>query len=368
MLSVQQRQYNGSHRGVPMSRQSALRITLAFVGVLCASTVSFAQNPSSKAPKITDEHRVMLIRALQAEHAFTKIAFPQGKKGVTIKDGKLSPGEMELNNLAAKEGVAANSGDRILITDMRFDGDKLIFEFNGGPRKGLKWYQHISVVGMGGEVPVARSDGRAQSSQGSVITLQFHGYIPDMTPEQVKDLLSPVLDFTSMTVAEAYAKKLPPKVQEAIKNHQVLVGMDKDMVQFSLGRPPKRYRDKDEEGRDYEEWIYGTPPEEVQFVRFIGPTVAKLTVMKVTGEKIVKTEPEVELASKESEQQPKVPEGEGKRSKKPSLLAPGEEGPDGKPASAGTTTTPAGGQTGQTPAPGGDSGTTNPPHYASHGN
>ena len=36
-----------------------------------------------------------------------------------------------------------------------------------------------------------------------------------------------------------------------IKNHKVQVGMDKDMVQYALGRPPKRYRDKDEKGREY---------------------------------------------------------------------------------------------------------------------
>jgi hypothetical protein len=185
-----------------------------------------------------------------------------------------------------------------------------------------------------------------------VITLVFHDYIPDLTADEVKQLLAPALDFTSMTVAEAYAKALPPKVQEAIKNHQVLVGMDKDMVQYSLGRPPKRYRDKDDKGRDYEEWIYGTPPEEVQFVRFIGPTVAMLTVMRVDGEKIVRTEPEVELAAKETEAKPEEA-SPAKRTKKPSLLAPGEENPDQK------TPPPSGTGGGSTPD------TTPAPHYAS---
>jgi hypothetical protein len=128
------------------------------------------------------------------------------------------------------------------------------------------------------------------------------------------------------------------------------------MVSYSLGRPPKRYRDKDEKGRDYEEWIYGTPPEEVKFVRFIGPTVAKLTVMKVDGEKVVKTEPEVELAAKETEQ-PKAGEApEKKKMKRPTLLAPGEQTPDGRPNPAGST---SGGNS--TPDQ------TSPPHFASNG-
>lgn len=322
-----------------MNRQSLLRIVLALAGTMCASVFAAPQNSSSKPPKITEEHRVTLIRTMQAEHAFAKIAIPQGKKGVTLKEGKISPGQMELGQLVAKEGPAANAGDRVLITNLKFEGDKIIFEFNGGPRKGAKWYQHISISAGGPDTPVAPVDSRQLTSKGSVITLAFKDYVPDLTTEQVKDLLAPVFDFTSMTVAEAYAKALPPKVQEAIKNHQVLVGMDKDMVSYSLGRPPKRYRDKDEKGRDYEEWIYGTPPEEVQFVRFVGPTVAKLTVMKVTGEKIVKTEPEVELAAKQAEEKPQenAEATPAKKTKRPTLLGPGEVNPDARAPSGGST-------------------------------
>ena len=301
----------------------------------------------------------MLIRELQAEHAFAKIAFPQGKKGITLKDGKITPGAMELGNLVAREGAAANVGDRILITDLRFEGNRLVLEFNGGPRKGLKWYQHISLSGGGGEVPVAPGDPRAQVSQGSVVTLVFHDYIPDMTPEQAKQILAPVFDFTAMTVAEAYGHALPPKVQEAIKNHHVLVGMDKEMVQYTLGRPPKRYRDKDDKGRDYEEWIYGTPPEEVQFVRFIGPTVAMLTVMQVNGDKIVKTEPEIELASKQSQAKAEETADAAKKpTKKPTLLGPGEENPDARIPSGSSGSPNAGG-------PGSAPDATPPPHFAS---
>jgi hypothetical protein len=336
-----------------MNRQSLLQVVLTLAGVLCASTFAAPQTDSPKPSKITEEHRVLLIRGLHAEHAFTKIAFPQGKKGVTIKDGKLSPGEMELGQLIAKEGPAANVGERVLITDMRFEANKIVFEFNGGPRKGGKWYQHISIGGMGGETPIAPSNPNQAISKGSVVTLVFHDYIPDLSPDDVKQLLAPVLDFTALTVAEAYAKALPPKVQEAIKNHQVLVGMDKDMVQYALGRPPKRYRDKDEKGRDYEEWIYGTPPEEVQFIRFVGPTVTILTVMKVTGEKIVKTEPEVELAAKQTEAKPEEAAAPKKPMKRPTLLGPGEQDPNQKP--------PAGGASGGTPTP----DPTSAPHISS---
>ncbi|HEY3928094.1 MAG TPA: hypothetical protein VGL89_06960 [Candidatus Koribacter sp.] len=323
-----------------MNRQSLLQVVLAISGLLCASVYAAPQSKSNDAPKISEEHRVALIRGVQAEHCFAKVIFPQGKKGLTFKDGKITPGAMEVNQVAVREGAAAQVGDRMLITDLLFEGNKIVLELNGGPRKGVKWYQRISIGGNGGETPVSNPDPRAVNSQGSVLTVVFKDHIPDMTPEQFKQLLSPIFDFTSLTVAEAYAKQLPPKVALAIKNHQVLVGMDRDMVEYSLGRPPKRYRDKDDKGRDYEEWIYGTPPEDVEFVRFIGPTVTMLTIMKVDGEKVVKTDPEVVLASKETEAKPDEGNAPKKQTKRPSLLAPGEQNPDAPAVSNGQTQEP----------------------------
>jgi len=97
-------------------------------------------------------------------------------------------------------------------------------------------------------------------------------------------------------------------VQEAIKNHQVLVGMDRDMVIYAKGRPPRKIRDKDDKGVDYEEWIYGNPPQEVDFVRFQGVFVSRLEIMTVDGQKIVRTQKEVDLQSQENELAAKKPE------------------------------------------------------------
>jgi hypothetical protein len=132
-----------------------------------------------------------------------------------------------------------------------------------------------------------------------------------------------VLDFKALNQAEAYSKTLPPIVQEAIKNHKVLVGMDRDMVIYAKGRPPKKIRDKDDKGQDYEEWIYGEPPQEVEFVRFQGAVVARLEIMQVGGEKIVRTEKEVDLPAASTEVAEKKPAA--KPANAPSLRRPGEE-------------------------------------------
>ncbi len=94
------------------------------------------------------------------------------------------------------------------------------------------------------------------------------------------------------------------------------------MVIYAKGRPPKKIRDKDDAGVDYEEWIYGDPPEQVEFVRFNGPFVARLEIMTVDGQKIVRTKKEVELASQETEvaQKKDAP----KPAAAPTLRRPGE--------------------------------------------
>src|SRR5205823_9508909 len=137
---------------------------------------------------------------------------------------------------------------------------------------------------------------------------------------------------------EAYLDTVPPKVKEAIKNHQVLVGMNREMVLYAKGRPPKKDREKDGD-TDYEEWIYGEPPKDVDFVRVVGDEVVRVETMKVGGEKVVRTEKEVDVNG------PTVASAaqkEDKPTKAPTLRRPGEEAP---------TTRPAGGPSSPTPIP-----------------
>jgi hypothetical protein len=276
------------------------------------------------APKLSSRTRLEIIRSLQSERVYSRVLFPQGKSGLAIKDGVVRPNEMGVAQMVAENGAAAKPGDRCIITGVEVKDKEIVFEINGGPRKGPKWYQRIEVGGgmSGGPVP---GTGTPQSldAHGSLVKLEFDKYVPEMTGEQVRALLDPVFDFKALTTAEAYEKTLPPKVREAIKNHEVLVGMDKDMVVYAKGRAPQKVRDKDDKGQDYEEWIYGTPPEEVDFVRFKGNLVARLEIMTVDGQKIVRTEKEVNLPSQEDELANAKPKP--KPANAPTLMRPGEE-------------------------------------------
>jgi hypothetical protein len=314
-------------KGQRFSRFMLAGLLLAAMCVFTAQLHAQAPKPpgSNQPEKMTPQTRMMVIRSLQSERVFARILFPQGDKGIKIKNGVVSPTDMVIAQQVAEYGAAAKAGDRCVITDVKVTEKEIVLDLNGGSKKHQKWYQHIQVVSNGGATPLPGGPSpQSLDAHGTTVTLEFDKYVPELTGDQVRTLLAPVIDFKALTPAEAYEKTLPPKVQEAIKDHKILVGMDKEMVQYAKGRPQQRIRDKDEQGNDYEEWIYGRPPEEVDFVRFKGNEVARLEVMSVDGQKIVRTEKEVELESKETEvAQQKAPAKPSQPA--PSLRRPGEE-------------------------------------------
>jgi hypothetical protein len=319
------------------------RLPSLIAALLLLALPIWADDPKPKSPpseKITPQTRMLLIRDLTAEHCFARRTFPQGHKGLEIKHGVVTPSDAQVTQLVWENGLAAKPGDKVVITDVVIQEKSIVLEINGGPKKKEKWYQHVQ-IGVGGVGGTPGGTPKNLDAKGSMVTLDFDKYVPELTGDQVRQMLSPVLDFKALTQAEAYEKTLPPKVQDAIKNHKVLVGMDRDMVIYAKGRPPRKIRDKDEKGQDYEEWIYGTPPEEVDFVRFQGEVVSRLEIMTVDGQKIVRTEREVDLPSAETEVAQKKPTE--KPANAPTLRRPGEqpEYPDNRGSSGGSTYPPS---------------------------
>lgn len=286
-----------------------------------ADKKSPATQPGKPQP-ISSQGRFDIIRGINAELVYVRKPFPMGEKGLVLTpEGKLTPEDQDLARLMANYGPAAHPGDRVRITDVIIKGNSIRLEINGGPKKKKKWYEHVQVSGMGGTMSPTSPDSKV-NPRGSSLTLVFPDYVPEMSVDQLKKWLAPVFDFSSLSATQAYLDTIPPKAKEAIKNHQVLVGMDRQMVTTALGRPPKKYRDKDDQGREYEEWIYGEPPADVQFVRFAGDEVVRLEIMKVGGEKQVRTEKEVDVKQAAAQK----PQGPASRpAKVPSLQRPGEE-------------------------------------------
>jgi hypothetical protein len=311
------------------------RISALFVVLVSFLSIANSSDQKSLAtPPMSKETRMDLIRAFNSELVYIRSPFPMGKKGLTLKDGQVTPRGQELEQMISMWGPAVKPGDQARISDVVIKDNRIHFEINGGPVHRQKWYQHISIVGASSEVPLAPSDSEA-NPRGSYVDLVFDHYVPDVGPRQLKDMLRPVFDFDSKSPLDAYLETVPPKVKEAIKNHNVLVGMNREMVIFSKGRPPKKEREKTGD-TEYEEWIYGEPPKDVDFIRFVGDEVIRVETMKVGGEKMVRTEKEVDLQPQPS--LAKAPDQGGSRAPNaPSLRRPGEPVDDSSP----TTVRPA---------------------------
>jgi hypothetical protein len=115
--------------------------------------------------------------------------------------------------------------------------------------------------------PVASPTAQAPP-EGSYVSIQFDKHIPNLTPEEVKDILSNVLDFSKKSATKSFIESIPDEFQEAVKNKQTVVGMDRDLVLATLGRPIRKVREGERK------MDYGERPHKIIFVTFHNGEVA----------------------------------------------------------------------------------------------
>ncbi len=232
-----------------------------------------------------------LERTLASEQGYAMRPLPLASRGLQlVANGPLTPNGSDYIDELNSKGISSRPGDRVTITKITFKKDRLILETNGGPDLPHKYLRHLELGAGGGTVPMARDNG--EQATGSRLTLLFPGGVPNVTGDQVKALIAPVLGFGEKSPLEAYVETLPPFLKKAILDRRVLVGMDSDMVLHALGAPAQKVRERDE-GRLFEEWIYGIPPEKTQFVRLQHDRVTRVEDAAVGTSPIVRTANEV---------------------------------------------------------------------------
>jgi hypothetical protein len=194
--------------------------------------------------------------------------------------------------LVTSEGLSAKPGDRLVLTDVKIEHSRIVFDLNGGPDPKHRFLRHIE-VGAGPSMTPIIQGGNDQEPVGARLTLAFDGHLPELTSVQVKALLAPLISFDVKTPIQAFTDTLPTKLKEAILNHHVMVGMSTDMVLFAKGQPERKSREMDGL-MPFEEWIYGRPPQPVEFVRINGNRVIRVEVAKVGETLVIFTKDEVE--------------------------------------------------------------------------
>jgi hypothetical protein len=240
---------------------------------------------------ILQRTKLQLVRVLEAEQGFAMRPLPKGSRGMTlVANGAASPNGADYAKTLEHNGIALQAADRVIITDIKFLGDKIVFELNYGPDQKHRILRHISIGANGAMIPLAQDSG--QEPTGVRITLQFEKFVPEMTGTEVMELLTPLVDFKLKTPAEAYVDTLPPQLKEAILKHHVLVGMSPEMVTVAMGHPDSKSRER-EGDMPFEEWIYGQPPKDIEFVRFNGNRVIRVEDCKMGEPPIIRDQDEM---------------------------------------------------------------------------
>ncbi len=254
--------------------------------------------------RLTGKTRQELIRYMHSEQGFAVRPVPKGSKGlVLIANGGLKPGGKDYLHSLEEKGVSVRPGDRVLITNVQIEHNKIIFDLNGGPDRKHKWLRHIEVGTSSNTSPIVQDD--PVDPVGSRLTLSFEGEVPEMTGPQVKSLIAPIIDFTFKSPKQAFVDALPAQLKNAILNHEVLVGMSTEMVVYSIGKPDHKSREV--EGQmPYEEWIYGDPPHDVEFVRINGNRVIRVAMAKAGQDLDIHDKNEVEGIQQAEERQVQV--------------------------------------------------------------
>src|SRR5580700_105455 len=296
------------------------------------STAQSAPTPASPVPAIAEnaphmlkQTRFEIIRDFETQIVYARAFFPMGAKGIKLKNGVTSPNGPELQQDLALFGPAVRPGDPTHISVVQIKDDHIHFDLNGGPVHRRKWYEHITVSGANAEVPLAPNQS-PPNPHGTYLDIYFTKYVPEMSAAQLRDLLLPVLDFKARSKEEAYLDTVPPKAKEAIQAHHVLVGMNTEMVLHAKGKAPRKVRERDGE-TEYEEWIYGEPPQDVDFVRIVNDEVVRIETMKVGGQKILRTEKELILERPDKDKDTEAKQ-EDRPANAPSLRRPGEDSED----------------------------------------
>jgi hypothetical protein len=235
-----------------------------------------------KNTSLQDSSKLTLIRYVSGEFARAIKPLPAGKDGFIVHIGQPLDANM-LDRQVASHGAAVNTGDHVQITKLEFLNRQIIVDLNGGGRGKKKLRDRIHLE-MGG-IPTSRTTSTQQDQGppglqpglGSTLYLDFAQPLPDLSPEDLKKILAPFLDFSRQRSASVqWIDSLPIELKTAIQERRPVVGMDREEVVAAIGKPEHKVRERDTEGNDIEDWIYGQPPSKTVFVRFTGNRVTSV--------------------------------------------------------------------------------------------
>src|ERR1700730_11163714 len=121
--------------------------------------------------KLTEDDRIEILRGMMAEFATVKASLPRSPKPLPF-DSTGNWDKQKWAEAAQKFGPAARVGDLVQITKVTIEGDKILFEINGGMKGKGHWYDHVQ-VGMGGGMSPVNGQQNTNAPSGTYIAVLF---------------------------------------------------------------------------------------------------------------------------------------------------------------------------------------------------
>src|SRR5260221_5895439 len=241
-------------------------------------------NHGAKKATLQERTKLDLIRYVSGEFAKANKSLPAGKDGFLLYADKPVNSDI-LDRAVATHGAAVHAGEQVQITSLEFRDHTIVVAVKGGGKGKRHLMDHVQ-IGLGGNTaPPVRSSAQKeqngppgfQPGAGSTLYVEFKKSVPDLSVDELKQLLSPFPDFGKQPAAAVqWADTFPPDIKKDIQDHRPKVGIDREMAVAAIGKPGHKVRERDTEGNEIEDWIYGTPPDRTVFVRFMGEKVTSI--------------------------------------------------------------------------------------------
>ena len=222
--------------------------------------------------QVSRDAKFEILRTVLADQAASRIGLPFGKDGVELSEtGEIN--KQKLDGDIKKNGQSITVGKVVTLTEISFDDNKIEVELDGGGKNKKGFFEHLE-VGVGNTTRPVGDD--VTKAKGSKIVLRFAKKVPtDLTPDELKHLLDPILDFNKQNFLKTGLESLPLEFQEAVKAKEARIGMDRNTVIMALGRPDKKVREK-VEGVETEDWLYYGHGVKTLFVTFEDNVVVRI--------------------------------------------------------------------------------------------
>lgn len=209
---------------------------------------------SLAAGQVRQADRFEILRVLIADHAAARVVMPLGGRGVRLSEaGAIDEGD--LAEELGKNGRAISPGQVVEITDIAFGGNEIEVELDDGGERKQSFLDRIHVGIGGASTPVRQQD--QTPPHGSKVVLRFDEGVPEVLGvEELRALLSPVLDFNKQNFMDSGVESLPLEFQDAVREKRAVIGMDRSTVTQARGRPDSKSWETNEDGIEEEIWMY----------------------------------------------------------------------------------------------------------------